>query len=133
MIYDILFPTVVARSSREDLVEPVKNIIQNLDVFEGWRGNANTDLHVLDGYPEIKEQYENEMSIFLHEKMGYGCDLKMTTSWLLKLNLMGLFILDTIIKTVGLVVVFIYKTIVKFSLRTIKNHKYMLYLYKNTI
>ena len=81
MIYDILFPTVVARSSREDLVEPVKNIIQNLDVFEGWSGNANTDLHVLDGYPEIKQQFENEMRTFLHEKMGYGCELKMTTSW----------------------------------------------------
>jgi len=86
VIYDILFPTVVARSSREDLVEPVKNIIQNLDVFEGWSGNANTDLHVLDGYPEIKQQFENEMRTFLHEKMGYGCELKMTTSWFTKVE-----------------------------------------------
>ena len=91
MIYDILFPTVVARSGRKDLVEPIKNIIQSLDVFEGWRGNANTDLHILDSYPEIKEQFENEMRFFLHDKMGYGCDLKMTTSWFTKIEPNGTF------------------------------------------
>lgn len=86
MICDILFPTVVARSSREDLVEPVKKIIQSLNVFTGWRGNANTDLHILDKHPEVKEQFENEMRIFLHEKMGYSCDFKITTSWFTKIE-----------------------------------------------
>lgn len=86
MIYDVLFPTVVARSSREDLVEPVKNIIQSLDYFEDWRGKSNTDLYILDKHLEVKEQFENEMRSFLQEVMEYGCDIKMTTSWFTKVE-----------------------------------------------
>ena len=85
MIYDTVFPTVLARQSRKDLVEPLKQIVQDQKP-EDWVDLSTLNVHVLNNYKSIKKEFEKEVNIFLQEIMQFQCNSKITTSWITKTN-----------------------------------------------
>ena len=73
-----LFPTVVGECLREDLLEPVNNLIDKIPENEwGYQGSMSTDV-LCSG---LKKQFTNEVKMFLENVLDYNQDIKLTTSW----------------------------------------------------
>lgn len=73
-----LFPTVVGECLREDLLEPVNNLIDKIPENEwGYQGSLSTDV-LCSG---LKKQFTNEVKMFLEDVLDYNQDIKLTTSW----------------------------------------------------
>lgn len=83
MIYDTIFPTVVAKQNRKDLVKSVKKIVQDQKP-EDWLNYATLNVHVLNNYVNIKKEFEKDVNVFLQEIMQFDCNSKITTSWITK-------------------------------------------------
>jgi len=76
-----LFPTVVGECLREDLLEPVSNLIKSIPDNEwGYQGSLSTNI-LCDG---LKKQFTKEVQMFLNDVLNYKQDIKLTTSWFTK-------------------------------------------------
>ena len=84
--YDLIFHTVIGHHMREDLVQPVSKILQEVPITEGWDVISTKNDRILDNYVRLKKAFTDEVQSFLKDIMKYECDLQMTTSWFTKVN-----------------------------------------------
>jgi len=84
--YDLVFPRVIAHHERNDLIDPVLDMLQEIPVVDGWDSIASVDDRILDKYPKIQKQFTDEVHGFLKNVMEFDCGLQMTTSWFTKVH-----------------------------------------------
>ena len=78
-----IFPTVVGNCQRNDLIEPVKNIIKNMKDDE-WVEEGSASVNILDKDKKLKKDITEEVQNYLKEALSTETEIKMTTSWITK-------------------------------------------------
>ena len=78
-----IFPTVVGNCERNDLIEPVKNIIKNMKDNE-WFKEGSASVNILDKDKKLKKSITEEVRNYLKESLSIETEIKMTTSWITK-------------------------------------------------
>ena len=73
-----LFPTVVGNCERNDLIEPIKNIIKNMKDDE-WLKEGSASVTILDKDKKLKKAITEEVHNFLTEALSTETKIKMTT------------------------------------------------------
>ena len=82
--HDLLFPTIVAKFDRKDLLEDVVELFNSLGEND-WSDDIQTlDVQILNRNQKLVDEFTKDVKQYLHEELSFGHDLQMSTSWFTK-------------------------------------------------
>ena len=75
--HDLLFPTIVAKFDRKDLLEDVVELFNSLGEND-WSDDIQTlDVQILNRNQKLVDEFTKDVKKYIHEELSFGHDLQM--------------------------------------------------------
>ena len=79
LTYDAVFPTIIGKCERQDLLTNVQEILDSIDKDEYFEYSNGQTFDILPTL--LKKEFEKEFINFLKVVLKINCDVQLTTSW----------------------------------------------------